>query len=63
MVAGFRAFRQPPDPSEPIEAVLFRKWLQGEWTWVASEELLDEYREILLTAERGLIASIDSLNW
>jgi predicted nucleic acid-binding protein len=49
VVAGIRAFRQPPIPSEPIEAALFRKWLRGEWTWVVSEELLDEYREVLLT--------------
>ena len=48
VVAGFRGFRQPPSPLEPIEASLFRKWLRGEWTWVTSEELLDEYRDVLL---------------
>lgn len=48
VVAGFRAFRQPPGPFEPVEAALLRKWLRGEWVWVFSEELLDEYREVLL---------------
>ena len=49
VIGGVRAFQQPPVPSEPVEASLLRRWLRGEWQWIVSAEMLDEYRNVLLT--------------
>ena len=51
VIAGAAAFRdQPPQPqeNEPLETQLVRRWLDGHWRWVTSEELLEEHQEILI---------------
>lgn len=48
VVAGVAAFRRVRRPDEPFEAALLRRWRQGEWRWVTSEPLLEEYRDVLI---------------
>lgn len=51
VVAGAGAFARPTLPSEPLETRLLRRWMDNQWKWVASEELLAEYTTLLI--ERG----------
>ena len=51
VVAGAGAFARPALPSEPIETQLLRQWMDGQWNWVTSAELLAEYQALLI--QRG----------
>ena len=59
-VAGFRSFRAVENPS----ASLLRHWLEGgTFTWLVTEDILSEYKEVLsrLGVRRNLVGGIINL--
>ena len=59
-VAGFKSWRSPQNAS----AVLLRDWIEtGTFTWLVTEDILAEYKEILgrLGVRRGLVGEIINL--
>ncbi len=48
LVAGIAGFRDQPLSGENPSAVLMREWIEEEsFVWVISDEILDEYKEVL----------------
>jgi predicted nucleic acid-binding protein len=59
-IAGFKASRPARNPS----AILLREWVENAtFTWLVTEEILDEYKEVLirLGVRRNLVGEVINL--
>jgi uncharacterized protein len=64
LVAGISGFRSGAVPSSNASAQLLRDWLDhGTFTWIVSEEILDEYKAVLrrLKVRRATIGLLINL--
>ncbi|MBI3678972.1 MAG: PIN domain-containing protein [Acidobacteria bacterium] len=64
LVAGIAGFRALKTPGLTPSAQFFKNWVQrNTFTWLVSEEILDEYKRVLgrLGVRRNLIGSIVNL--
>lgn len=64
LIAGISAFRQPYTAGQKPSADLLRRWAEkSNFVWLISEDILDEYKEVLkrLRVRSNLIGMIINL--
>ena len=64
LVAGIAGFREPFVPGRNPSADVLQKWAErGNFIWLVTEDILDEYKEVLkrLGVRRNLIGRVISL--
>jgi uncharacterized protein len=64
LVAGISGFREPFVPGRNPSADLLREWAErGNFVWLVTEDILDEYKEVLkrLGVKPNLIGTVINL--
>jgi predicted nucleic acid-binding protein len=64
LIAGISGFREPFTPGRNPSADVLHKWAEkGNFIWLITEDILDEYKEVLkgLGVRRNLIGRVVSL--